>query len=212
MMNRHSWPLVLLAASALVLTGCASSGQAGYGPSEPGMSMGPGESMAGMPPSAPQTSDPDGSAHAGGGGDRPSASARMICTSETKDNVAKILGLGSAPHTVDRWSDHLFSCTYHLADGALALSVKESADDGSARVYFDALQQKLGSTQPIDGLANLGLPAYETTDGAVVFVKDNMTLNVDASKLPVAVGPHAVSRTDFAYQVATAVLGCWSGD
>lgn len=171
------------------------------------MSMPPGESMDTMPPGASPTK------HSAEGSDgAPSASALMICTAETKDNVTKILGLGSAPHTVHQWSDRLYTCTYHLADGTLALSVKESPDVASARAYFDALQDKIGSTQPIEGLANLGLPAYESRDGAVVFVKDNMTLNVDARNLAVEVGPYAVSRTDFAYQLATAVLGCWSGD
>lgn len=135
----------------------------------------------------------------------------MVCGAETRDNIAKILALAAAPHTVDSWADRLYTCTYHLAGGPLVLSVKESGDAASARGYFDALRPTLGTTQTIEGLANLGLPGYETADGTVVFVKDNMTLQIDARKLPDSVGPHNVSRTDLAYQIATAVLGCWTG-
>ncbi len=135
----------------------------------------------------------------------------MICGSETKDNLAKMLALSAAPHSVDSWADRIYTCTYHLADGPLTLSVKESADANAAHGYFDSLKATLGSTHTIDGLANLGLPAYENTDGSVVFVKDNMTLHVDASQLPEKVGPHGVSRNDLSYEIATAILACWSG-
>ena len=90
------------------------------------------------------------------------------------------------------------------------ISVQESSDAESARSYFDTMQGNLAPVQPIEGLANLGLPAYETTDGVVVFLKDNMTLQVDARKVSDKIGPHGVTRTAFSYQVATAILGCWT--
>lgn len=89
--------------------------------------------------------------------------------------------------------------------------MEESSDAASARGYFDAMQGKLAPTQPIEGLPNLGLPAYETADGLVVFVKDNMTLQVDATMLTDKIGPHGVTRTAFSYEIATAILGCWTG-
>lgn len=182
----------------------------------PGMVMPDGTTMAGTDNSTGSPSSiaggasgaaKDGPAPAGG----PSASALMTCGQETKDNVAKILALPAAPHTADSWVNKLYTCTYQLADGPLVLSVKESADNQAARGYFDALRVVLGSTHSIDGLANLGLPAYQDAAGSVVFVKDNMTLRVDAGKLPDKVGPHGVSRNELAYEIATAVLACWSG-
>lgn len=134
----------------------------------------------------------------------------MVCGPETQTNVASILALKSSPHTVTTWADHLYTCTYHLPDGSFVLSVKESADQGSARAYFDGLRGTLANTAPIEGLANLGFPAYQDQDGSVVFLKDNMTLNVDASDLPGTVGPHSVTRTALAYQVATTILACWT--
>ena len=42
---------------------------------------------------------------------------------------------------------------------------------------------------PIEGLANLGFPAYETADGSAVFQKDSFILQVDATDLPATLGP-----------------------
>lgn len=91
------------------------------------------------------------------------------------------------------------------------MRVKESASPAAARSYFDSLQKDLASTSPIEGMANLGLPAFKTDDGGVVFAKDSMTLYVDATKLPANVNPNGVSRSEFSYEVATTVLACWQG-
>ena len=132
----------------------------------------------------------------------------MICAQETKDDIASILALTEPPHTLDNWADATYTCTYHLAAGPLMISVKESPDPAAARKYFDALQGKL-KAEPIKGLANLGFPAAQTPGGSVVFLKDSSTLHVNAAGLSGAVGPQDVTRTDFAYQVATTILACW---
>ncbi|WP_427131543.1 hypothetical protein [Pseudarthrobacter sp. S9] len=134
----------------------------------------------------------------------------MVCGDETRGNVVRILSLPAPPRTTDTWVDHLYTCTYALPAGPLVLSVKETADPAAARAYFDRLQLNSGAAHPIEGMADLGLAASETADGSVVFVKDSFVLHVDAAALPETVGPHDVSRTAFAYQVATAVLACWS--
>ncbi len=133
----------------------------------------------------------------------------MICGDETKTNLMSSLALPGPPEGTDSWADKLYTCTYSLPAGKLVLSVKESDNPTSARAYFDALQHRLGSTEPIDGLSNLGLPAFKTADGNVVFVKDNMTLQVDGTALSKTVGPHSVSRTEVSFEIATAILGCW---
>lgn len=112
----------------------------------------------------------------------------MVCGQETKDDISSILALEQAPHAVDEWADSTYTCTYHLADGLLVISVKESPAPAAARKYFDALQGKLEAA-PIKGLANLGFPAAQTPDGSVVFLKDSSTLHVNATGLPPAVGP-----------------------
>ena len=177
---------------ALVLSGCAAAG-AGNPPSE-----GPSAS----PSVSPQ-------ATAGAVADTPSPAATMVCGDETRTNIVKALSLPSEPPTTDSWADKLYTCTYSLPFGHLLLSVKETPDPAAARTFFDGLQQQAAGAAPIEGLANLGFPAFQTPTSAV-FTKDNFVLTVDAAALPATLGPHDVSRDAFAYQIATAVLACWS--
>ncbi|TSE14749.1 hypothetical protein B1A87_001155 [Arthrobacter sp. KBS0703] len=182
-----------LAVASLLLSGCATA-------------AGSTDSAASTAPSAPAPESTSAAPVASG----PSEASKMICGPETKDDVSSILALNEAPHTISKWADGTYTCTYHLADGPLVISVKESPDPASARKYFDALEGKIGNTAPIKGLSNLGFPAYQTNDGSVVFLKDNSTLYVNATKLPAAVGPQQVTPTAFAYQVSTTILACWT--
>jgi len=134
----------------------------------------------------------------------------MICGTETAGNLALLTGVHS-PARKATWTEHLYTCTYRLPAGPLVLSVKESATPAAARTYYNALRTRLGGTQPVTGLAALGLPGYEKPNGRVVFLKDNTTLQVDASALPSQVGPQNTTRADVAYTVATDVLACWTG-
>ena len=209
-MNNRKWTFVLLLAVPLLLTGCTavqanSSDVAPAATMSPGMSMAPGQSMPGM---ASTLSTPPAesivNAHS------PSKSAQMICGSETRATVATLTGLTAQPQTKATWADHIYTCTYQLSGGPLVLSVKESPDVPTARIYFDALRVRLGNTKPLTGMAGLGFPAYETTTGTVVFLKDNKTLEVNASALPAHVGPEGSTPADFAYTIATDVLACWT--
>jgi len=141
----------------------------------------------------------------------PSASARMVCSQEIRHDVATALALKAPPSATATWSNHLYTCTYHLAGGPLVFSVKESGNVPSARTYLSVLRHQLAPTQPLQGAVSLGLPAYQTSAGNVVFLKDDKTLQVDATAMPQQIGPQGESRSTFAYQMATDVLGCWSG-
>ncbi|WP_125610715.1 hypothetical protein [Specibacter cremeus] len=163
----------------------------------PGQTMAPGDTMPGMGAATPSPA-------------QPSDAARMICANETILNIKKILGLAATPVPDSAWNDQLYTCTYRLPYGSLVLSVKQSAGDALARSYFERLRAAATTGQAIEGMANLGLPAFKTGT-SVSFVKDNMTLLVDAGHLPASVGPHEVSRSALAYEVATAVLACWQG-
>jgi hypothetical protein len=122
-----------------------------------------------------------------------------------------LLGLQEPPHSVSTWKDHVYTCTYHLAEGPLVLSVTESGTDAAAHSYFALFKKRVGTTHTLKGLESLGLPAFETSDGTVAFVKDTMTLHVDATALPALVGAKHATRSDLAYTLATDVLGCWNG-
>jgi hypothetical protein len=189
----------LLAGLTVLVAGCATSQAATTSPPmSPGMVMAPGETMAGMAPSSQNAA--------------PSASAQLVCGSEIKGDIATMLNLHPAPATTTAWSNHLYTCTYHLKGGPLVLSVKESGGVPAADAYFTALRGKLGTTKPLAGLDGLGSPGYDTTDGKVVVRKDDKTLQVDASALPAVYGSNHQSRADLAYEVASDILGCWNGD
>lgn len=141
--------------------------------------------------------------------DGPSDAALMVCGDQPMDRLTTILDLDSGPHTVNDWADSTFTCTYHLDEGALVISVQEAADKASALKYFDAMQALAKEAKPIEGLANLGFPAYETADGSAIFQKDNFILHVDASNLPATIGPESITRNALAYQLSTTILACW---
>ncbi|WP_221639956.1 hypothetical protein [Actinoallomurus bryophytorum] len=135
----------------------------------------------------------------------------MVCSAEIRTAVTKLLALHKSPPTTSSWADHLYTCTYRLPTGKLVFSVKESPDPTSAHRYFSAQGQHLGATRLLAGMYNLGMPAYQT-DGNAIFLKDNKTLQVDATALPHHhTGPANDPRTDIAYTLATDVLACWSG-
>lgn len=139
----------------------------------------------------------------------PPAAAAMVCSAEAKDNVAKILGLAAAPTTSQTWDGSVFSCSYALPDGVFDMSVQVFPGPEAAQAAAKSLAGRLGA-EAITGLANLGLPGYQSAAGTVVFAKDNMALHVDAVKMSAGVGTQAVPKTDFAYQMATTILGCWT--
>lgn len=210
-MKQHKPLLASLALSALLLSGCATAAGSVTAPSD----------LSTPAPTAvsPETghTDSHGSGHhndrssspSATTADAPSDAALMICGDQPKDRLTAILDLDTAPHTINDWADSTFTCTYHLEEGDLAISVQDAGTKASALTYFEAKQALAKDAKPIEGLANLGFPAYETADGSAVFQKDSMILQVDASDLPATLGPDNVTRNALAYQLSTTILACW---
>jgi hypothetical protein len=134
----------------------------------------------------------------------------MICGDEIRGAVRRTLELSKAPVGLHSWAGQLYSCTYQLHAGDLRLSVKDLDQAGPGRAYFDSLRRRLPQARAIRGLANFGFPAFETQRGDVVFIKDDKTLWVDASRLRASRLPSGASRQDVAYGVASAVIACWT--
>jgi hypothetical protein len=208
-MKQHNPLLATLAMAALLLSGCATATGTATAPS--------------AVPAASDTSPEAGSTNSHGGShhgdespspgaskaDGPSDAALMVCGDQPMDRLTSILDLDTDPHTINDWADSTFTCTYHLDQGDLVISVKEAKDQTTALKYFDAMQALAKDATPIKGLANLGFPAYETTDGLAVFQKDSFILQVDATDLPDALGPDDITRNALAYQLSTTILACW---
>ncbi|MBO1754635.1 hypothetical protein [Allobranchiibius sp. CTAmp26] len=152
-----------------------------------GMSMAPGQTMGATPPKK----------------------ALMVCGGDVPANIKDALKLSATPKGTTKWSDNLFTCTYPLAEGNLVLRVKQSTNDATARAYFDSRKASAAKVSTLSGLASLGLPAYETAGGTASFVRDNLTLEVDATAMKPVVGVDKTTRKDFAYTVASFVLACW---
>jgi hypothetical protein len=205
-MKHRKHTLAALALSSLLLSGCAAAA---------------GSVGQANPAVVPPTSSAAAEGHAGGHNhgsstsqstpqaQGPSDAALMVCGDQPMDRLTSILDLDSKPHTVNNWADSTFTCTYHLTEGALEISVREAKDQASARTYFDAMQALAKDAKPIQGLANLGFPAFETADGSAVFQKDNFVLQVDATDLPATLGPESITRNALAYQLSTTILACW---
>ncbi|WP_163167436.1 hypothetical protein [Arthrobacter sp. Alg241-R88] len=199
--------LASLALSSLLLSGCAAAaGSVGAVPAPPSDAA----SAASSPSAAHSRGHHDGGAASPRAStEGPSEAAKMVCGVQPMDRLTSILDLKQDPHTVNSWADTTFTCLYHLDEGALEISVKEAADQATALNYFEAMQALAVDATPIEGLANLGFPAYETEDGSAVFQKDSFVLQVDASDLPATLGPDAITRGALAYQLSTTILACW---
>jgi hypothetical protein len=201
-----------LASATLLLAGCgsgSSSSPTATHTTADGMVMG-GTSMPAKQPSDHPSTASDPNVNGGRGADGPSEAASMICGAETARAVRRNLDLGATPVGVHSWDHRIFTCTYPLPGGDLRLSVKDLDQSGPARDYFDQLRRRLGDATHIIGLASFGFPAVESPHGDVVFLKDQKTLWVDASRLRRRDLPSGESRQDVAYGVASAVIGCWT--
>jgi hypothetical protein len=211
MMIRTQRAIAALAATGLLLTGCASahtattsSTPAGATESasamRAGMVMPDGSTMGAISSTAPANSAVPGAGV-------PSAAERMICAAETHTTIVQILGLPATPASTATWRDHLYTCTYRLPMGTLIVSVKQSSSPARAQQYFYAQRTRLAPTHHLDGL---GQRSYGTTSGTVVLIKDSDVLTVDTTRLPTVFGNQGSKRFDFAYELASDILGCWT--
>lgn len=186
-MNAVAACLAMSVLAGALLSGCAGTGEAARA----------GGDAAAAPPSTSRAAT------------GPSDAARMICSAQTRASVAAALAMSRPPEPRDDWTNQTYRCTYELDEGTLLLTVNELPDAATALHDFEDLKRDLGQVERIEGLASLGLPAYKTPSGTVIFAKDNMILQVDATGMRPELGPNLLSPTDFAYQIATNVLACW---
>jgi hypothetical protein len=187
----HRWRRPVSLGAALLLAGLTVARLAAGADAPPG--------AAGLQPSASPSA----------GTDRPSAIAAMVCGAEVRGDVGEALGLPAPPPATSTWADHVFTCTYRLPAGPLVLAVRDSPNPAAAHRYLAAERSRLRPTTTAAGLTD---GAFRTRSGIVALSKDSDTLTVDASGLPAEFGPQQQKRTDLAYEVASVVLGCWTGD
>lgn len=195
-MNLRTRLATALVAAPLLLAGCAAAQS--HSPSRPA-AMTPGMVM------------PDGStmgAMAVAAGSKPSAAAAMICSAEARNDIATALGVPSVPAGAAQWQAPHYRCAYRLSLGTLVLSVHQAGSPAAGAAYLSSLAQRLHASK----VAGLTEQAYDTPAGDVLLLKDGDVLQVDATGLPAVFGSQHQKRTDFAYEIASDILGCWTGD
>ena len=181
----------------LLFAGCASSAPHPMHQNQqmtPGMVMPDGSTMGAMA--------------AGDSAAQPSAAAKMVCSADTAGSIAAALGLKKAPTGEADWKAPDYICSYALAAGTLVVSVHQSGSAAAGTQYIDTLRTTLHAT-PAAGLTEV---AYQNTRGDVLLLKDGDVLHVDAHALPAAFGATDQHRDAFAYEIASDILGCWTGD
>jgi hypothetical protein len=142
-------------------------------------------------------------------GPKPSAAAAMICSTEIRHDLAEALAITSVPAASRTYGNSLLTCTYPLSGGHLVLSVKDLPGSSATNAYFTARRRSLPQAHMIEGLT-----PGAVTDGAgiVLLRKDDHVLTVDSSAMPAVFGTQHNKRADFAFEVASVILGCWTGD
>ena len=210
-MNALRWPLGL-AAAGLLLTGCGGGSHAGTSSAHTPMSampMAAGQTMAGMSMAPGETMANPTSTASTGVQSMPTSTALMICSADIKGKVKEVVKLSTEPRTSSSFAHQIYTCSYQLPVGPLVLSVQHSDTKAAATTYYNEVRAELGRTEPLDGL---GDKAYGAATGVTVVMKDNETLVVDARGVPAVFGADRQKRTDFANEIASDVLGCWTGD
>jgi hypothetical protein len=140
-------------------------------------------------------------------GSQPSVSAKMICSTEARTDIAASLGV-TAKVSTPTWVNDVYSCTYTYPNGVLTLSVKELDTKAQTTQVYNAYATQLGRRTTS---VAFGEGAFLTTNGSVIVRKDFKVLDVDVSKLPVKFGVPPQDRSSAALSVAATVMGCWTG-
>ncbi len=141
-------------------------------------------------------------------GVNPSTSAKMVCATEARRDLAESLGVTPTQVTTPTWVDHTYSCSYVYPNGTLTLSVKELDSAKQTTAYFDQQRATLGHKS---GNIGIGQGAFSTTNGSLVARKDWKVLTVDVSKIPPRFGTPPITPTEVGLATAETIMGCWSG-
>ena len=133
----------------------------------------------------------------------------MVCSPEAQQQVlADATGIRITQPVTATWKDDLYSCRYVYGAKVMVLSVKELTNETETDKYFASLTQQLGVSRTVP----IGPRAFVARNGSVVVQKDYKVLLVDVGNLPQQFGEPLDSRENIALNVATAIIGCWTGE
>jgi len=132
----------------------------------------------------------------------------MVCSREVEIEVDANVGIKPVRPPTGTWSNHLYTCRYQYPTGTMVLTVKELSTAAETTRYFDGLLHTLGKAQ----LLTLGQGAFTAKDDSAVVRKDYKVLRIDVTGLPKIFGKLSLPRFAIAANVASTILGCWTGD
>ena len=157
---------------------------------------------------ATTTSNPFENASWDKAGPNPSVSAKMVCSTEARNDIASALGIKAKQVTKPTWdrNDHLYACDYVYPSGTVGLTVKEMSSGDETTAYFDRVKAKYGAVQKLE----IGQGAWLLRNGDIVVRKDYKVLLVDVTRIPANMIP-AMKRSDVAINVAAVIMSCWTG-
>jgi len=184
MTRRPPWALL---AVPLLLAGCGATPAGSPAAGSPSASMAAMTRADGAPPDT----------------------ATMVCGEDISAKVVQVLQLSAPPQTRSTWARAVYTCTYTLPMGPMVLSVQVAPSHAAAVAAFEADRTRLAPTETLDGL---GERAVGSSTGIAVVLKDAEVLTVDTTALPEQFGANGQRRTDLANEIASDVLGCWTGD
>jgi hypothetical protein len=143
-------------------------------------------------------------------GANPSKSAKMVCTTEVRGELADTLGVAATRVTKPTWKDHIYSCTFVYPKGSFTLATKELVDEKSTTDFFNGYKKKFGVK---DTLFGLGQGAFVAKNDDLVVRKDYKVLLVDVQNVPAASGAFVPTmvRADVATNIASVIMSCWVG-
>lgn len=202
--------VALLAVASVLLGGCTSDAKAPNPPPQHQEAVSGAAAPNAVPVTTPPLSDVAKKSPNAVPATTPplSDAAKMICTDETRGNIATVLAARLDQKQTATWKNGTYTCTYRVHGGPIVLSVHESPDVATATTYTAHLRHATPGTKDLTGLTPA---AFGTTDGVVVLQKGNDTLRVDTSGLRPQSGLLYKNRKAFAYGIATTILGCWTG-
>ena len=130
----------------------------------------------------------------------------MVCSEDIKDKVKQVLNLPATPATATSTSPTTYSPARTTCRWDLWCLRSDSPAARRGRYFTACGPPSAPPTPSRAGRALLRHPA-----GTVVVLKDSQTLGRRHWASQVFGAQHQ-KRTDLAYEIASDVLGCWTGD
>ena len=133
----------------------------------------------------------------------------MVCSDEIRGKVQQVLKLPALPTVHSTWIKQVYTCTYDLPVGPMVLSVQVAPTKPVAEAAFQSRQKATAGATVLNGL---GEHAYRHPDRHRRRHQGRDDAHRRHHRAAAVFGAEQQKRTDLAYEIASDVLGCWTGN